>query len=188
MVTFFFFFQNFHKPFDFMFWHSWSLSIEEWFYVSFPFVLMVLHKCKLRFNLTSQKIVLTSICLFLVLPLVYRLYCSTPLLDTDLYFRKLVLTRLDTIAFGLLAAYLHWYHASFWKKSKNTFFVFGFFLMGLSLILDVQNTFYNQTFYFSLQGLSMAFLLPKLSSMKHERIRFKPVQFVSKISYSIYAE
>ena len=34
---FFFFLQNFSGPFTNFFWESWSLSIEEWFYLIFPY-------------------------------------------------------------------------------------------------------------------------------------------------------
>src|ERR1700739_504422 len=39
LITFFVFMQNFIKPYDFLFWESWSLSVEEWFYLLFPFLL-----------------------------------------------------------------------------------------------------------------------------------------------------
>ena len=40
---FFFFLQNFTKPFTGFFWESWSLSIEEWFYLLFPIILVSIY-------------------------------------------------------------------------------------------------------------------------------------------------
>lgn len=32
------FMQNFHVPLDLFFWESWSLAVEEWFYLLFPLI------------------------------------------------------------------------------------------------------------------------------------------------------
>ncbi|MBK6892203.1 MAG: acyltransferase [Flavobacteriales bacterium] len=32
------FMQNFHLPLDLFFWESWSLAVEEWFYLLFPLI------------------------------------------------------------------------------------------------------------------------------------------------------
>ena len=124
--------------------------------------------------------------MFFIFPLIYRLCQSNSSLDTDLYFRKIVLTRLDTIGFGLLASYIKFYYNDFWKKSKNVFFILGLALLLLLINIDFHDIFYKQTYYLSLIGLFISLLLPKLESFKNENIPFKPFQFISKISYSMY--
>jgi len=125
LLTFFVFFQNFYIPFDFLFWESWSLSVEEWFYLSFPlfcFLLFRIRKWKV------SKMLLLLILGYLVLPLVYRIYSAAPgstVEHWDLFVRKLVLTRLDSIGFGLLAAYLYYYRNAFWNKVRYVFFAIG---------------------------------------------------------------
>lgn len=187
IVTYLFFFQNFHKPYDFMFWESWSLAVEEWFYLIFPFIIVVLTKLK---NSTSaeqrKKTIFQTIVVLITLPLLYRVFQSAPTLNTDLYFRKLVLTRLDTIAFGILSAYINFYYIQFWNKYKTLLFTSGVGLLTGLLSIKIESTFFNQTFYFTLMSLSIAMLLPKFSTWNNGNILTKPITFISKISYSIY--
>lgn len=186
LITFFVFFQNFFKPFDFLFWESWSLSVEEWFYLSFPIIIFILFTLT-KFKIKKKNIVLTSIFIIIIFPFLFRLYkaYSYPHLDFDLYFRKLVLTRLDTIGFGILGAYINFYHQSFWNKFKNYFFVLGISLLSF-LIIHKFSGFFLKTFYYSLIGLSILFVLPILQNLKNETIPFNPIRFISKISYSMY--
>jgi len=187
LVTYFVFFQNFHKPYDFLFWESWSLSVEEWFYLIFPFAMLVLFFV-MKYKTKTKNIILITILTFLIFPLVYRIiqFQLNPSLDLDLYFRKLVLTRLDTIGFGFAGAYIHWYHNDFWKKIKNVFFISGLVLLVFLITADFQNIVFLKIFFGSLMGFSIFLLLPKLESFKNENIPFKPFQFISKISYSMY--
>jgi len=111
---------------------------------------------------------------------------ASPTIKLDLFVRKLVLTRLDTIGFGLAGAYIHWYYKSLWEKFKNIFFIIGLIAIVFIINTDMQRTFFFQTFYYSLIGLSILFILPKLESIKNENIPLKPFQFLSKISYSMY--
>tara|TARA_B110000285_G_scaffold80747_1_gene93198 strand:+ start:64 stop:1122 length:1059 start_codon:yes stop_codon:yes gene_type:complete len=183
LVTYFVFFQNFYKPYDFLYCESWSLSVEEWFYFLFPFLYIAFYKITKPFFSIKQNL-LVVIIVFLSFSFIYRLVQVNPNLDWDLYFRKLVLTRLDTIAFGFLAAYIYKYHPISWDKYKNMSFV-----LGLLLIIIVQNInglYFKQTFYFTLISIALALLFPKLNSFKHEKIRFKPIRFISKISFSMY--
>ena len=63
LSTFFVFFQNFHKPYDFLFWESWSLCVEEWFYLTFPLVLLLLLKFT-KYKIKNKHIVLITILFF----------------------------------------------------------------------------------------------------------------------------
>jgi peptidoglycan/LPS O-acetylase OafA/YrhL len=185
LATFFVFLQTFNKPHDSFFYESWSLSVEEWFYFLFPLALLLINRVA-KNKISIKKNIFFAILFFLILPLIYRIYHINEVLDFNSYYRKLVLTRLDTIAFGFVGAYIHWYYVGFWQKNKNIFFLLGFtMLISLNLGCIPFSLFYK-SFYYSFIGVSILLMLPKLESLKNENIPLKPVRFISKISYSMY--
>ncbi|MEI6021690.1 MAG: acyltransferase [Bacteroidota bacterium] len=183
-LTYFAFFQNFYKPFDFFFWESWSLAVEEWFYLLFPFLLLLLHAV---FKSRIKWAFLWSVVMVLILPLLWRLNCLSHYENHDLYFRRMVLARLDTIAFGLLGAFLNVYFSKVWNKFK-----YPALFVGLSLMIylfrfgeNYHPNFYK-TYYGSLEALSILLLLPFLNALTTEKIQFRPFRFTAKISYAMY--
>lgn len=184
---FFFFLQNFSTPFFGFFWESWSLSVEEWFYIFLPLLLIGF----LKFFNPKTAFLLTVITL-LVLPLIYRASIFDPNLEGfwyDVGRRKLVTTRLDSIAYGLLAAWIYYFYRSFWNSSKYVSFLIG--VASIALFKNVFNsphtTFYRQVIYFALSPFSAMLLLPLAENLKMPKGIFsKIVTHISKISYSMY--
>ena len=178
--------QNFKDPFYGFFWESWSLSIEEWFYVLTP--IMIFSLCKWLPNKISF---LSVTLIMIILPLAYRLSIYDPNLDGfwwDVTFRKTVLSRLDSIGYGLLIAWLYFYYADFWKKIR-----IPAFLVGIGLIIFILNdrsshtTLYKQTYYFSLVSFAIMLLIPMAEAYKKAKGMLAiAVQHISKISYSMY--
>lgn len=183
LVTYFVFFQNFYQPFDFLFWESWSLAVEEWFYLLFPLLVATVffvsrNKIKVRLG------VLFTIGVFILVPVYFRYINSLSGLDADLYLRKLVLTRLDAIGYGLLAAWFAFYLPALWRRIRYPFFVAGLVLM--LILLWTNRDFTGDVFYFSLMAIATAMLLPFLHHLTIERIPLKPFRFISRVSYSLY--
>ena len=101
---FFVFCQNFSSGFYEFFWESWSLSVEEWFYILLPLLILGISRM-----LSVKKTILVSICVLLLVPLLYRFHISDLKVDSfwwDVEFRRIVLTRLDAINYGVLAAFI----------------------------------------------------------------------------------
>lgn len=104
---FFLFLQNFSQPFYGFFWESWSLSIEEWFYLLFPIILGCFYLLGKALKISKKSIFLYSISLFLLIPLLLRVFVASKFevdqfwLGVKIY--KVVIYRLDGIALGLLA-------------------------------------------------------------------------------------
>jgi peptidoglycan/LPS O-acetylase OafA/YrhL len=183
---FFFFLQNFATPFQGFFWESWSLAVEEWFYLFFPMVMMA----GLRL-LSPKTAYLAAVFVLLLLPLAYRLSVYSPTMsdqDFDFALRKIVLTRLDSIGYGLLAAYFYRYNKPLWEKWKWPCFIVGAVVMWALINLHPSlSSYYAQVFFFMLVSIAIMLWLPLASSLKAPHGLFgKAIELVSKISYSMY--
>jgi peptidoglycan/LPS O-acetylase OafA/YrhL len=183
---FFVFLQNFSSPFYDFFWESWSLSVEEWFYVLTPIFLLFL----LKIFPPKQSFMLV-VSLMIIMPLLYRVYLFNPTIDDfwyDVSLRKLVVTRLDSIAFGLLSSWIFYYFKNQWEKFKVHSFLLGIGLIIMILNFQTSNTsFYNQVITFSITPIAAALLLPLMNSIQHINGMIpKMITHVSKISYSMY--
>ena len=183
--TFFFFLQNFASPFYDFFWESWSLSVEEWFYLMAPFFML------LMLRITKAKYAfLIVVILMLILPFIYRISIMDAHLDPfwmDVTIRKVVLARLDSIAFGLLAAWLCFYYKEVWQRIRTPTFSFGVLLIVFSLNCYPQPAFYSQVISFSLAPIACMLLLPLAESWRETSLRFSgAIGFISRISYSLY--
>jgi peptidoglycan/LPS O-acetylase OafA/YrhL len=179
--------HNFSEGFMAFFLESWSLSVEEWFYIFLPLLLLLY----IRF-LKPKTAFLCTILTLILFPLAYRFSISGKTIDHfwwDTNFRKVVLTRLDAIGFGVLMAYVKFYFPAVFTKYR----VWSF-LLGLAVILILlytpkdPNDLFTKTLYFTCISIGAALLLPFADSVK--RFRFRKwgvlVTYISILSYSMY--
>ena len=183
---FFFFLQNFTSPFSGFFWESWSLSVEEWFYLISPLaIFLLLKKAKAKHAYLAVTIAM------IVGPLLHRVGSFNPGIDDFMYdiaYRKMVFTRLDSIAYGLLAAWLFYYYPLFWNKIKAFGLGLGAVLFYFIITFSANSfSFYMQVWYLSLSPIAAMCLLPYVTTLKSpHRFITQGVTHVSKISYSMY--
>jgi len=185
-MKYYFFLQNFSTPHPLFFTEAWSLSVEEWFYVLIPLTLFFLlqlpgKKKNLIFGCILFVIVLvTSIRLFKV---VQHDYFGDGNFGDQIM--KVVLTRLDAIMYGVLAAWLAYYYSEKFYAHKNSLFVLG--VLGLLLSNVLFSEFFLTRLQLSLVPLATGCLLPALSSLKEGKgIVFQGITFMSTLSYSMY--
>ena len=190
-----FFIQNFfniHPPF---FGEAWSLSVEEWFYILFPITLLIIR----RIGTSFYNSVLISIFFFIILSFTFRYTIYQNLKDIDiikwdLYFRKRVECRFDSLMVGVLGGLLYAFKKNILQKYSNVLFKVGLLIIIISQILFINllnSTFgygiYFCVFYLFQCSFGVLLLFPLL--MKYNfgtNIISKTITHISKISYSVY--
>ena len=154
--------QNLNLPHPAFFPEAWSLSIEEWFYFIVPVFLFIFINF---FKLNTKKSFLIIILSLIILITFYRFYRFNTYQisnfnDWDLYLRKQVFTRLDSIMFGVLGAYFQFYYLKKWLKYKKTFLWIGVSLLVITKILGFLelkpiNGLYNCVFSFTVFSVAI---------------------------------
>ena len=186
--------QNLASPHPIFFNEAWSLSVEEWFYLSIPIPLYFSTKI---YNIDIRKIILFLIFSVIVFTTLYRFYhvhdvgySAVEFYFWDLNLRKEVVTRLDSLMFGVLGAYVSIFYKDLWAKIATPAVVIG---LGLLLFDRAKSVifhdimFYVNYFSLTVTAVGTLLLLPKLSSWKVNSGFFVDIiTFVSLISYSMY--
>jgi peptidoglycan/LPS O-acetylase OafA/YrhL len=192
LYKYFVFIQNFYTPHPGFFNEAWSLAIEEWFYLLIPLFLF------LTWNFTrldKKQTILFWIITIIAGVTLYRTWAAIHLQVStieawDLYLRKQTVTRLDSIMFGFLGAYLAYYKHDIWIKYKDILFWGGMFLLaGQKIYTYLYDTdvYYLSYFSFTVTSLATLMLLPKLNMLQSgQGIFYRFFTFISIISYSMY--
>lgn len=187
IVYYFAFLQNLYKPVETFFWESWSLVIEEWFYLLFPILLFGLMRL---FRLVARHAFLIAALVFILIPTAMR-FLTAPgierLFDSELLIRKLVIYRMDTIGFGVLAAWVHHFMPSLWKSVRWPAFVLGAVgTIAVGQLYGSDHLWFSMTWFFTCGAIAMMLLLPELSAWKQIPAWGAPVVFMSRVSYALY--
>lgn len=191
--TFFVFSQNLYNEFYGFFWESWSLSIEEWFYLSFPVILFLMHLFLRKTGVGKKHVYLINILLFLSFSLLMRNFIGSNLsignsFGYDVKIHKVVIYHLDGIAFGVLASYLKHCFPRAWFKSRNVTFAMGlvlcFSMRYFNWFPEAHSTIVFKTM---MQSLGCFLLLPRFETIKKApKVLRNPITHISMISYSMY--
>lgn len=204
LASYFVFLQNFAWYVPDFFPETWSLAIEEWSYLFIPLILLLWHRLRPA-HWSQQRVVLAVILTVIVGTNLLRLVLALqqPISAGELGFRGIVITRLDAIAYGVLAAYMKQYYPAFWRSpmaQKNAFWLglvmtvitaFTASILILAFYVDSgvypAYVFYKRTFYFLVIGLSMMLLIPRMDAWRSATGWIpRAITHVSLISYSLY--
>jgi peptidoglycan/LPS O-acetylase OafA/YrhL len=197
MGSYFVFLQNGFSKMSTFFPESWSLSVEEWAYIVLPvslllFSVLIKPKNNRRFFFF---ITILLIALFIFFKILYHLKTPTTTLDEwNVSLKSVMIYRLDAIFMGVLCAWISVNHEKYWMEYKFTaafigvlIMMFMYFGMGFLQILPGNYPFVWNVIYLPLASFSIAFFLPFFSQLETSIGYIKrPVEFVSKVSYSIY--
>lgn len=191
-----FFIQNFSYYDISLFKESWSLSVEEWVYVSLPMVLLIgakflkLSRKWLFLLLTVVLIIVAHICRWYA----YQ-YIEIPDLQTwNLAIKSTVIYRFDTILFGFLVAWLYYFYPKKLRKIRvylliltPYLFIVQFFVLNVLRVEFYTSQLYFKVFYFTFTAVTISLGLPFFVYWRTAHpIVSKPIEWISKISYSIY--
>jgi len=167
---------------------SWSLCIEEWFYLLFPLVLFLLAKTRLK----AQTTFLLTLGIFFFASFIVREILASDSPETVI--RITTLARLDAIASGVTVAFFCLVmNPTIWLRRLS-------FLAGslLCMIPLINMYWYDNTYekiiqdplFLFITPMGFSLMLPWISMMKSPKATFKPfataVRKLSLWSYSIY--
>lgn len=190
VFPFLFFWQNLFKVNDSFFGESWSLSVEEWFYLSIPLILFFcVNVLKIKFR--ESLLIVSIFLLFFSTFLRYYMYSNNHLSEMIDY-RRVVIMRIDNLMYGVIGAYISYYYKNFWIKHKYKFFITGIVLAaiwkGLSYIYPDIYSFYYVNIFYPLFCIAIFCLLPMMSqyTLKKYNVIATVITYISLISYSLY--
>jgi peptidoglycan/LPS O-acetylase OafA/YrhL len=197
-LNFFTFTQNLFYRHPKFFPEAWSLSIEEWFYFLIPPIILFFIFLK---RSVKMSFLYTALCILVAVTL-FRLYRYTNLSigsynQWDLLFRKQVITRLDSLMYGMIGAFFQYYYRDYWLKYKKTLLCFGLLLfLTTKYLVSPEGWFitveygslYSCVLSFSVTSFATLLLLPFLSDIRRTNIGIinKSITKISLISYSMY--
>jgi peptidoglycan/LPS O-acetylase OafA/YrhL len=126
------------------------------------------------------------------MPLLLRIFVASHF-EVDQFWvgtkiHKVVIYRLDSIAWGLLAAFIKHCYPNFWYKSRNISFLLGIIISYATLYSTwIPNDFSTKVFFISFQSIGCLLLLPKFDSIKKAPLVLTKIfTHISLISYSMF--
>lgn len=191
ILPYYLFSQNLFYQISWFFPESWSLSIEEWFYLIVPLLIFLYIRCC---SMINKKAIVAAAITIIIVSTSFRIYYTFKYHDTsfsfwDLHYRKQVVTRLDSLMYGILTAYVTIYYKEWLIRYSKILFAIGVLMMICAkyFLGFSSSVIYNNIVSFSFISISTAFLIPFLASIREGNgIIYKAISIISIISYSMY--
>jgi peptidoglycan/LPS O-acetylase OafA/YrhL len=174
---------------------SWSLAIEEWFYLLFPFALWLGLKMSKRFD----AVFLSAAFAFFAFSTGGRFFAAAdPTATWSEGLRMVVIYRFDALMIGMLGAWLSLRHPSAWRRLALPGAVAGLILLlaMYATLWKIENghlafgddSFFARTLRFNCVSLGFALLLPWASAWKltRENVGSSAVRRIALWSYGLY--
>lgn len=176
---------------------SWSLVVEEWFYLVLPVLVLVFFKNGIRKNLFLY-FLLSSIVLFLIIRYLWVLYTNRPFEAIRANFPF----RFDSLLIGVLLAHLKLNYGLTYSKFSNPFICITAIIMMIYLAFDLgslniqfshaNSYIWYRTGWFSVFSFSIFFLIPFMESSMYIKnlssckLFYGIITWTSILTYSIY--
>jgi len=198
-IGYFVFYQNILSGELHFFPESWSLSVEEWFYITFPLVLTLINYLSNNFSVRKWLLLITIIT-FIIGGLFFRInynlssnFNSIGITCWNRDIRTSVLMRIDAIIYGVLFAFLNIYYSDYLKNLRYVFAFFGSMILAYSFDRFFLNTnkldavIFSHSLYFSFVGIGFAMWIPFFNYLRINSVfLIKVFTLISVLSYSFY--
>lgn len=180
---------------------SWSLSVEEWFYLVAPCLLLVIA----RVTKKNTKSLFLGICIvFVMVEMILRVSSANTVGVTwDFGVRKQIFLRLDSIMIGVLLAGIKYYYQDLYARiarsklllliSTLVFVYFGILQLYKVIVENnVDQSFFNKTFLFTIISLCISVFIAnteksiRINTFLSNSIIGKLIRFISFTSYAVY--
>lgn len=186
-LSYLFLLQNFSTEIQRLYMQSWSLPVEEFFYIIFPVMLLVVGRIRLSANV---KFMLTCTILFVASLALRANAALEPDRTFNLGIREVVIYRLDSFMIGALA------YAAYRKRlfvGSLGILSTGAILTMLSILSvwkvfgDLDHSIFWKIWWTPITSIGLACLmLGSMEKMAIPSILIKPVEYVARWSYSMY--
>ncbi len=200
VMLYYVFLQNMVTPHPGFYTVAWSLSVEEWFYITLPVFIWIVSRNKRHF--TKPSWLLCCLLVFFVATFCLRVVNSFLLpygTDFDNGIRKMVITRLDAPLYGVLIAWGIYYkpHIQRYKQQLFAIAVAGTIILAVLMYYlepggaHIHHWLYipfNTVLVYTLLPLVMALYLPTAVAYRSNQsgLVLKVCTFIARISYSAY--
>jgi len=185
-----FFIQNYNMPIS-GFSQSWSLCVEEQFYLIFPILIILIMRTNKKL-LVGFLLTLVIAALALRYTLWQHLEASNNLKDYTTVIYYPTYCRLDGLICGILIAYLQSYHLKTWDKIAqygNVSLIIGIIaLTGVIYMVHDRTSFVSGTIGFPATALAFGIII--ISALSYNsllnKLQLKMLSNLAKWSYAIY--
>ncbi|MCP3806405.1 acyltransferase [Paenibacillus sp. Lou8.1] len=183
---------------------SWSLAIEEWFYLIIPLLLILIFRT-LKPKNGGRMFISVCIAAILVITLTRIIYVQMYQPTWDFGVRKQIFLRFDALLFGVILAGVKTYYKQFYseiEKKSNILLVTSivglvgcalFYVLYLEAGKDYMNhSFFGRTLFFSVITVVSGIMIISLESNKWinqlpiNSAFYKSVTYISITSYAVY--
>lgn len=169
-----FFLQNFMEEIPY-YKVSWSICVEEHFYILLPFILLLLIKIKKKYS----RIIVS---ILILLPLFLRISESKESSFFG-YYQTASFFHFDSMILGVIASFFYIYNDIFISLIKKiSIFLFTIIVLIFAIFTDDKIFFIYGKFF-----MSISFMLIILVSSISKQIQISKTQIINKIALSSYA-
>lgn len=156
---------------------SWSLAVEEWFYVVFGSAVILLSSL-----IGGRRGLIVSLAAVMLCAMLIRLSISSLTSDTVVY-------RFDDIAYGVVAAVLYQGGSALFSKP----FAIPLFILGLGIVATLWSgaisfpPVLNRTIFYTVLAIGCAMFLPLATLLRRpSELLAIPITLISRVSYGLY--